>query len=64
MWVNQRRCSPTQEILRVHDKKSWGKTIEVLIEASKVPLEKMFNSNDNCSTEWCFKIIVPEKGKT
>ena len=43
--------------------KYWGymiknnrdKTIEELIEASKVPLEHMFNSHDNCSAEWCFE---------
>ena len=31
------------------------KTIEELSEASKVPLEHMFNSHDNCTAEWCFK---------
>ena len=33
-------------------------------EASKVPLEQMFNSNDNYSSEWCFKTIEPEEGNT
>ena len=44
-------------------KKDWGymiknnreKTIEYLSEASKVPLEHMFNSHANFSAEWCFK---------
>ena len=29
-----------------------GRTIEVLSEASKVPLEHMFNNNENISVEW------------
>ena len=33
-------------------------------EAIKVPLEHMFNSHDNCSSEWCFKTRAPEEGKT
>ena len=32
-------------------------------EASKVPLEHMFNSHDNSIAEWCFKTIAPEEGK-
>ena len=40
------------------------KTIEELSEASKVPLEHMSNSHDNCSTYWCFKTREPEEGKT
>ena len=46
-------------------KKDWGymikksgKKIEKLSEASKVPLEHMFNSHDNCIAEWCFKKIA------
>ena len=33
-------------------------------EAIKVPLEHMFNSHDNCSSEWCFKTRASEEGKT
>ena len=33
-------------------------------EASKVPLIHMFNSNANCSAEWCFKTRASEEGKT
>ena len=33
-------------------------------EASKVPLEHMFNSRDNCSAEWCFKTRASEERKT
>ena len=44
--------------------KKYGETIEELSEASKVPLEHMFNSHDNCSSEWCFKTRAPEEGKT
>ena len=40
------------------------KTIEELSESSKVPLENMFNSHDNCSAEWCFKTRASEKVKT
>ena len=36
-------------------KKNRGKTIEEVSEASKFPLEHMFNSYDNCSAEWYFK---------
>ena len=35
-----------------------------LSEASKVPLEQTFKSNDNCSSEWCFKTRASEEGKT
>ena len=52
-------------------KKDWGymikksgKKIEKLSEASKVPLEHMFNSHDNYIAEWCFKTRAPEEGKT
>ena len=40
------------------------KTIEELGEASKVPLEHMFNSHENCSAEWCFKKRASEEIKT
>ena len=33
-----------------------------LSEASKIPLEHMFNSHDNCSAEWCFKTRASEEG--
>ena len=62
MLVHQSRCSPTQEILGVHDKKEQVKTIEELSEASKVPLEGMFNRHDNCGTEWKFKTRASEEG--
>ena len=45
-------------------KKKMEKTIEELSEASKVPLEHMFNSHNNCSAEWCFKTRASEEGKT
>ena len=45
-------------------KKNREKTIEELSEASKIPLEHMFNSHDNCSSEWCFKTRASEEGKT
>ena len=45
-------------------KKNREKTIEEVSEASKFPLEHMFNSYDNCSAEWCFKTRALEKGKT
>ena len=63
MWVHQSRFSPTQERLGVHDKKEWKK-IEYLSEASKVPLEHMFNSHGNCSTWWCFKTRASEEVMT
>ena len=44
--------------------KKYGETIEELSEASKIPLEHMFNSHDNCSSEWCFKTRASEEGKT
>ena len=44
--------------------KNREKTIEALSEASKVPLEHMFNSHANCSAEWCFKTRSSEEGKT
>ena len=37
---------------------------EELSEASKVPLEHMFNSHYKCSAKWCFKTRAPEEGKT
>ena len=40
-----------------------GKTIEELSEASKVPIEQMFNNNGKCSAEWWFKKRAPEEGK-
>ena len=33
-------------------------------EASKVPIEHMFNSHANFSAEWCFKTRASEEGKT
>ena len=33
-------------------------------EASKVLLEHMFNSHDNCSADWFFKTRSSEEGKT
>ena len=62
MWMHQSRCSTTQEILVVHDKKEYGKTIEELSEASTVSFERIFNSHDNCSADWCFKTRAPEEG--
>ena len=64
MWMHQIRCSLTQEILGVNDKKEQGKTIEELSEASKVPLEHMFNNHDNCSAEWYFKTRASEEVNT
>ena len=32
-------------------------------EASKVPLEHMFNSHAKCSEEWCFKTRASEEVK-
>ena len=64
MRVHQSRCSPNQERLGVHDKNNRGKTIEYLSEASKIPLEHMFNSYYDCSAEWCFTIRASEEGKT
>ena len=40
------------------------KKIEELSEASKVPLEHMFNSHDNSIAEWCFKTRSPKEGNT
>ena len=45
-------------------KKNREKTIEKLSEASKVPLEHMFNSHANCSAEWYFKTRSSEEGNT
>ena len=45
-------------------KKNRVKTTEELSEASKVPLEHMFNSHENCSAEWCFKTRASEEGNT
>ena len=56
------RCGCTKsDALRL--KKDWGymiknnrnKILEELIQESKVPLEHIFNNNDKCSAEWCFK---------
>ena len=33
-------------------------------EASRVPLEHMFNCHENFSAEWCFKTRASEEGKT
>ena len=33
-------------------------------EASKVPLEQMFNNHDNCSVEWYFKTRASEEVNT
>ena len=33
-------------------------------EVSKVPLQHIFNSHDNCSADWCFKTRSLEEGKT
>ena len=44
-------------------KKNREKTIEELSEASKIPLEHMFNIHNNCSSEWCFKTRASEEGK-
>ena len=63
--VNESRdqqCGYTEEI-DLWLKKYWGymtknireKTIEDLSEASKVPLEHIFNSYENFSAKWCFK---------
>ena len=62
MRVHQSRCPQNQEILLVHDKKEYGKTIEELSEASTVSFERIFNSHDNCSADWCFKTRAPEEG--
>ena len=32
-----------------------------MIEASKIPLEQMFKSHDNCSAKWCFKTRASEE---
>ena len=45
-------------------KKSREKTIEEFSEASKVPLDHMFNNNDNFSAEWCLNTRASEEGKT
>ena len=50
--MHQSRCYPNKEILGVYNKNNRGRTIEVLSEASKVPLEHMFNNNENISVEW------------
>ena len=45
-------------------KKNREKTIEELSEASKVPLEHMFNSHGNYIAEWCFNTRAREEGNT
>ena len=53
-------------------KKDWGyviknnrvKAFEELREASKVPLEHMFNNHDNCSAECCFNTRASKELKT
>ena len=65
------RCGRTKADA-LQTKKDWEymikdnreKTTEELSEASKVSLEHMFNSHDNCNAEWCFKTITSEEGKT
>ena len=64
MLVHQSRYSPTQERLGVYDKREQEKTIEELGEASKVPLEHIFNIHDNCIAEWCLKTRASEEGNT
>ena len=52
-------------------KKDWGytikknriKSLEELQQASKFPLEHMFNNHFKCNEWWCFKTIVSEEGK-
>ena len=41
-------------------KKNREKTVEELGEASKVPLEHIFNNHDNFSAKLCFKIRAPD----
>ena len=41
-----------------------GETIEELSEASKVSLEHIFNSHDNCSAYWCFKTRASDEVNT
>ena len=64
MRVHQSRCPPAQKRLGYMIKKNREKTTEELSEASKVPLEHMFNSHDNCNAGWCFKTRASEEGKT
>ena len=45
-------------------KKNRGGGIEEFSEASKVPLEHIFNSRSNCSVELCFKKRASEEGNT
>ena len=60
--IRAQQCGCTKvDALRL--KKDWGyiiknnreETIKEFSEASKVTLEHMFNNNENCSAEWCFK---------
>ena len=46
-------------MLGVYDKNNREK-IEELSEASKVPLEHVFNNNNNFSAEWFFKTRASE----
>ena len=64
MWVHQIRCSPNQERLGVHEKNNRRKKIEELSEASKVPIEQMFNNHENCIEEWCFNTRESEERNT
>ena len=65
----QRGCTKADS-LRLN--KYWGytiknnrkKTIEEFSEASKVPLEHMFNNRDNFSADWLFKTRASSEGKT
>ena len=50
--MNQSISSMTQEILGVHNKNNRKITIEELSKSIKVPLDHMFNNDNNCSSEW------------
>ena len=41
-----------------------GENNEELSEASKVPLEHIFNNHDNCNAKLCFKKRSSEEGNT
>ena len=47
--------APKQMLWGYMLKNNRGKTIEELSEASKVPIEHIFNSNENYIEERCFK---------
>ena len=52
-------------------KKDWGcvikknrkQNLEELRQASRVPLEHMFNHHDNCRVEWCLNTRASAEGK-